>query len=333
MPVTAQSTANRKQIIAALLAGEKPMSVSKRFPMPTVYRIYNKILSGEIDANSNETTLDVDESTNDKENTVSNIDVVSYSNDDGKDFKSELDIDGSPSNEIINQVRGVMGIVSRPKVLTIPMPELLYTAMVISIQKWGWTPMRPDDFIDTVLDKYLRLTGIEVPAYIDTIELSKVVAFAKEHGYTGGNGHNGNGHNGNGHDADKVSSVPPKTTAPVDNSNVVTSEDIQSLKDMANELELKQRQVAKLEHVVNQQTVDTNQAAERINMEQTKLSEQADSLVNEDKTAVPTAPTTETPFVIKTDEEKPVTVTPAEATTENKQLTVGDLLKNLKLED
>ena len=89
----------------------------------------------------------------------------------------------TPPEEILGRVRGVLAVAVRPKVLEIAMPELLYPAMVISQQEWHWEPMKPEDFIDTILDQFIRATGIELNTYLKVGELERVVKFATEHGY------------------------------------------------------------------------------------------------------------------------------------------------------
>ena len=93
----------------------------------------------------------------------------------------------TPREEILTRVRGSLGLAARPKVVNIVTPELLYPAMVISQQEWGWSAMAPEDFIDTVLDKFIRATGIELNTYLKTEELEKLLKFADEHGYFKGN--------------------------------------------------------------------------------------------------------------------------------------------------
>ena len=86
-------------------------------------------------------------------------------------------------HKIQEKVRGVLGILVRPKVLSMPTPELLYPAMVLACTDWGWSPMEPHDFIDTVLDKFIQATGKEYNTFIDIEELSRLSEFARAHGY------------------------------------------------------------------------------------------------------------------------------------------------------
>lgn len=99
------------------------------------------------------------------------------------DAPETVNISERPSTDILSTVRGVLGLAVKPRVLNMPTPELLYPAMVISIEEWNWSPMAPQDFIDTVLDKFIRATGIEHNAYIYTARLEAIVNFARKHGF------------------------------------------------------------------------------------------------------------------------------------------------------
>jgi len=83
----------------------------------------------------------------------------------------------------IDKIRGVVGIYDQPKVLYMERPELLYIAMAMSLTYWGWNQMSTSDFIDTVLDDYIRASGKEYNVIIDTGRLGELVSFAKERGF------------------------------------------------------------------------------------------------------------------------------------------------------
>lgn len=85
--------------------------------------------------------------------------------------------------DALSAVRGILGMLMRPKVLSMPTPELLYPAMVISIEEWGWPPMKPNDFIDTVLDRFLRAADIEFNTYIKRGQLEELIKYAEKGGY------------------------------------------------------------------------------------------------------------------------------------------------------
>ena len=75
--------------------------------------------------------------------------------------------------DAVNRIRGILGISLRPKVLSCPMPELLYPAMVIAVTELGFQPMRPDDFIDTVLYQWLEACDYVPFAYLKRSELEE----------------------------------------------------------------------------------------------------------------------------------------------------------------
>ena len=83
----------------------------------------------------------------------------------------------------IDKIRGVVGIYDQPKVLYMERPELLYIAMAMSLHYWGWSQMSTADFIDTILDDYIRASGKEYNVIIDTGRLGELVSFAKERGF------------------------------------------------------------------------------------------------------------------------------------------------------
>jgi len=232
----------REEIEAELLNGIQPYHLCTKYPTKSVYRIYNELVSiGRLTKGGG-----VSMATSDSDNvqprgkgrppTVSTITSRGVEVVEAPDPNGELGDDigqGKMSDRSLDTVRGSLGIVARPKVLTIPMPELLYPAMVISIEEWKWSPMRPDDFIDTVLDKFIRATGYEVPGYIKTVELQDVIKFAKLHGYKFKNNGNHNGdHDGNGHKPDVKESIESLKPPPV---TVKTEQEMSEQLDVAEE--------------------------------------------------------------------------------------------------
>lgn len=272
-----QTKENRRQIINGLRTGVSPYELSKKYPKTTVYAIYAKMQAGEITDEDivNELADDSEESTKyqirkistgkqTKTETAGDVDVVALKEQDG---------DGGTYNnaslDSIRAVRGALGITLRPKVVSIPTPELLFPAMVLALNEWGWIPMRPDDFIDTLIQKFVAATGFEIPSYINTAELERVLQFANEHGYRG-NGHNGNGH---------------KST------------------------EIKQESIIGKQDIKSQQIKEIQQMAGKIDQEQTKLSEMSESLHVDDKSAAIEKDTTNLINEMSTkEEERQITV-------------------------
>jgi hypothetical protein len=83
----------------------------------------------------------------------------------------------------LNAVRGILGMKLRPKVLECPAPDLLYPAMIIAEQEWGWQPMQPQDFIDTVLSKFLESADIELNIYGRRSQMEEIMRYAEKGGY------------------------------------------------------------------------------------------------------------------------------------------------------
>lgn len=204
---------DREDIIEALSSGESRYSVSKRYPTATVYRIYKELQEGKIvtgrTTKSTKTqytppTIDVPDkkitpiSTTKAKSTraassggMSGVSIVEVSDSVMPGAEKTMPIDA------LNAVRGILGMITRPKVLSMPTPELLYPAMIISIEEWGWQPMRPNDFIDTVLDKFLSASDIEYNTYIKRSVLEEIMAYAHKGGYNPpGNSLNIFGNNG-----------------------------------------------------------------------------------------------------------------------------------------
>lgn len=172
---------DRDEIAERLIAGATPYSLRKLYPQATVYRIYNELKAeGRIGGGIEPPPV---LTTSTKQTKQSIREAASLPGVDLVEPKEPSVGQKTLPTDVLTQVRGILGILAKPKVLTMPTPELLYPAMVISIEEWGWPPMRPDNFIDTVLDKFISATGIEHNVYIRKDQLDDMVKFAQEHGY------------------------------------------------------------------------------------------------------------------------------------------------------
>jgi len=175
----------RDAITNELLAGETPYRLSKKYPRASVYRIYNELVqSGRI----TEPGSIVVETEERPEGTPPFVRVPSTSppvppapletqvttkeREAGVD-KVEIGATSLPV-DVVNRIRGILGISFRPKVLSCPTPELLYPSMVISVTELGFPAMRPDDFIDTVLYQWLEACDIVPYAFIKKSELEEL---------------------------------------------------------------------------------------------------------------------------------------------------------------
>ena len=149
-------------------------------------------------------------------------------------------------DESLEKVRGIYSMIMVPRVLSMPMPDLLYKAMIISIVEFGFPEMRPNDFIDTVIAQWLEACGIVTPEYMrqddidnaaklsdeeaqkvveDYVKANKLMTYedfmAKyklketEPSNNGGNGHNGNGHKDTGIPVAKIEPQPTVTPPPM----------------------------------------------------------------------------------------------------------------------
>ncbi|MBA7499316.1 hypothetical protein ES704_02056 [subsurface metagenome] len=180
---------NREAIIKELLAGAAPYPLSKKYPRASVYRIYNElaqsgqlpeigvtVIDSELGPTSGypfapapatpapSTTQPVAQvAVKEKEAGVETVDLGP------KSFPEDA----------VNRIRGILGITARPKVLSMPMPELLYPAMVIAVTELGFPAMRPDDFIDTVLYQWLEACDYIPFAYM---KKSEIEGYARKYG-------------------------------------------------------------------------------------------------------------------------------------------------------
>ena len=253
-----------------LLAGDRPYSLLKEgFARPTVYAIYNKMVSdGQLTGGSqppiNPISVDTepdDEGPDDGEMTDSSPFGTQPKKSPTMTIKrSTPSPTGKTANVInftgtgglpfdaVNAARGALGMALVPSILRMPMPELLYTAMVTSISEFSWPPMQPQDFIDTVLKQWLEACDIITRPIIKKADLQAIVdkanivdenspgikKFLADKGYltqpqvndlinsaierikketeaaNNGNGHNGNGKNG----GEKTTEIPTATIEP-----------------------------------------------------------------------------------------------------------------------
>lgn len=174
---------SREAITKELLAGAAPYGLSKKYPRATVYRIYNELLqSGQLPEPG---TIVIDEGGNEPQPFIPATPTPSSSAvavEEGKKGVGAETVELGPKTLPINaveRIRGILGITLRPKVLSCPMPELLYPAMVIACTELGFKPMRPDDFIDTVLYQWLEACDYIPYAYMKKSEMEE---FAKKYG-------------------------------------------------------------------------------------------------------------------------------------------------------
>lgn len=178
MPFTKDSA--RDDITEELLRGATPGQLSKRYPVKSVYRIYNELKdSGQLPEQG---SIVVDgEYPFAPASSSASPQMGQQMGGDGEKSPSKtgaevLDFTGPKGLpiEAVNRIRGVLGISLRPKVLSCPTPELLYPAMVIAVTEFGFPPMRPDDFIDTVLYQWLDACDIIPYAFMKKSELEEL---------------------------------------------------------------------------------------------------------------------------------------------------------------
>lgn len=175
--------ATRDDIIQDLLKGETPYRLSKIYPRASVYRIYNELLqSGQLPELG---TLVVNTGGNEPNPFIPEAPALAPSqpapqvvDKESRPETVELGPDSLPV-DAVNRIRGILGITMRPKVLSCPMPELLYPAMVIAVTELGFPAMRPDDFLDTVLYQWLEACDFIPYAYMKVSELERL---AKRYG-------------------------------------------------------------------------------------------------------------------------------------------------------
>ncbi len=169
---------SNSEIRKALLAGERPIDVTKRHPRATVYRMYSELIaSGELPnsdvfADKNVATDEDDEQQAPPGQSLPGGGPLPFTvrrrapSASGKtanivDFVGQ---DTMPA-DTLNAVGRALGVNIVPEVLRMPMPQMLYTAMVISVAEFGWRVMAPQDFIDTVIKQWLEACDIVVQPY------------------------------------------------------------------------------------------------------------------------------------------------------------------------
>lgn len=173
----------RETITKELLAGATPYRLSKKYPRASVYRIYNELIqagqlsqAGPIVVDSENPPAAVEEAEALPVTTKVKARVPAT----GAEVVTLPGEKALPA-DAVNRIRGILGLTLRPKVLSCPMPELLYPAMVIAVTELGFEPMRPDDFIDTVLYQWLEACDYIPNVYMKKSELEQ---FAKSYGIT-----------------------------------------------------------------------------------------------------------------------------------------------------
>lgn len=73
----------------------------------------------------------------------------------------------------------------QPRTMRMPVPEYLFTGMVIAMREFGWPLMSPVDFIDTVIMEFMRDRGFLLGGYFkveDLKELTKIYTVSMETG-------------------------------------------------------------------------------------------------------------------------------------------------------
>jgi len=262
---------SRPAITRGLLRGKTPAELAKVYNKGTCYKIYNELVASGVlprkdgvdytsladaagdasDAKDDELFI-VDASGNERPPVIKQggnmpLTISSDSIAKGKTGAEEVSFPGEPTlpYEAVERIRGILGIQARPKVLSMPMPEMLYPAMVIAVTELKFPPMRPEDFIDTVIYQWLEGCGYIPRAYIKKSELEKLIQkptedekntefkeWAKQRGlvsvdtivtslakrlnvpvetimnlYGDGNGHNGDGHKSDDTPVDEIKTV------------------------------------------------------------------------------------------------------------------------------
>lgn len=184
MPFTKDSA--RADITRELLMGATPAQLARKgYPEKSCYRIRDELAaSGQLPEPG---TIVVDEGGSEPNPfipatpapaTPAPSTVVAEGKKETGAETVELGPDSLPI-DAVNRIRGILGISLRPKVLNMPMPELLYPSMVIAVTELGFPPMRPDDFIDTVLYQWLEACDYIPYAYMKVSELERL---AKKYG-------------------------------------------------------------------------------------------------------------------------------------------------------
>ncbi|MBA7615213.1 hypothetical protein ES703_22491 [subsurface metagenome] len=168
----------REAVTKELLAGATPYQLSKRYPKKSVYRIYNELAqSGQLPELG---TIVIDEGSSEPQTFIPATPsqpagqvTAEVATKETRAETIELGPDSLPV-DAVNRIRGILGITLRPKVLSCPMPELLYPSMVIAVTELGFPPMRPDDFIDTVLYQWLEACDYIPFAYMKVSEIERL---------------------------------------------------------------------------------------------------------------------------------------------------------------
>lgn len=172
---------------ARLMAGETPAEVVKSgVARSLVYNVYNLLIAqglledntnGAVSTKLNKIAKQYAPVDDDDEPQVRQPFIVKRSTPSATGKSANVIDFGSvnPPSDAVSAVRGALGMAVVPNVLRMPMPELLYTAMVTSISEFGWQPMAPQDFIDTVIYQWLEACDIIVRPITRKSELQKLV--------------------------------------------------------------------------------------------------------------------------------------------------------------
>lgn len=190
----------RDNITRELLLGISPAQLARRYPRKSVYRIYKEldqsgqlpepgvvVIDSEAGQMGGQSIKPEGEQLFAPEPPAPSAIGVR----EREDGTETVDIGPkSLPTDAVNRIRGILGITLRPKVLSCPMPELLYPAMVIAVTELGFEAMRPDDFIDTVLYQWLEACDYIPYAYMKRSEIKEYAMqygfdseeYAKKHG-------------------------------------------------------------------------------------------------------------------------------------------------------
>ena len=192
---------SRPAITRGLLRGKTPAELAKVYNRGTCYKVYNELVAsgalprkdgvdytslanaaGDAADSKDDELFMVDADGNERPPVIKQggnmpLTISSDSIAKGKTGAEEVSFPGEPTlpYEAVERIRGILGIQARPKVLSMPMPEMLYPAMVIAVTELHFPPMRPEDFIDTVIYQWLEGCGYIPRAYIKKSELEKLI--------------------------------------------------------------------------------------------------------------------------------------------------------------
>lgn len=179
----------REAITQELLAGVTPYRLSKKYPRASVYRIYNELIQAGQLPQAGPMVIDSEAPLP----TAEEGEVPLFTPASPVTTKAKAKVPATGAEVItlpgekalppdaVSRIRGILGLTLRPKVLSCPMPELLYPSMVIAVTELGFKPMRPDDFIDTVLYQWLEACDYIPNVYMKKSELEQ---YAKSYGVT-----------------------------------------------------------------------------------------------------------------------------------------------------